>query len=161
MPTDRIAKMGILISLGLVFSYVEALIPIMPSVPGVKIGLSNALVILLLYSYGIGYCFIFQLCRIIISSILFGNVFGCVYSLAGATLSILVMCLLKKVKWIDVPGNSMLGGISHNLAQLLVAYFLVQNTAIFYYVPILLISGSLSGYIIGWISEFILKRRLL
>lgn len=161
MPTDKIAKMGLFICLGMIFSYLETLIVLVPSIPGIKIGLSNALVVLLLYSYGITYCILFQLCRILLSSILFGNLFGCVFSLAGAGISLLMMYLLKKVKWIDIPGNSLFGGIFHNVAQLLVAYVLVQNTSVFYYFPVLLLSGALSGYTIGWIGEFILKRRLL
>lgn len=161
MPTDKIAKMGLLICLGMIFSYIETLIVLVPSVPGIKIGLSNALVILLLYSYGVTYCILFQFCRILLSSILFGNLFGCLFSLAGAGISLLMMYLLKKVKWMDVPGNSLFGGIFHNIAQLFVAYVLVQNISVFYYLPVLLLSGALSGYTIGWIGEFILKRRLL
>lgn len=161
MHTEKIAKMGLLISLGLIFSYVEALLPIVPTIPGIKIGLSNALVILLLYSYGMIYAVLFQLCRIIISSVLFGNFFSCVYSLAGAFFSLFFMCLLKKCRLLDIPGISMIGGIMHNTAQLLIALLLVQNAAVFYYLPLLLISGSVAGYCIGWIGEFILKRRLL
>ena len=74
MPTDKIAKMGLLICLGMILSYVETLIVLVPSVPGIKIGLSNALVILLLYTYGMGYCILYQLCRIVLTSLLFGNV---------------------------------------------------------------------------------------
>ena len=118
LPTDKIAKMGLFICLGMIFSYVETLVVLVPTIPGIKIGLSNALVVLLLYSYGITYCILFQLCRILLSSLLFGNLFGCLFSLAGAGISLLIMYLLKKVKWIDVPGNSMFGGIFHNIAQL-------------------------------------------
>ena len=71
MPTEKLAKMGLLISLGLIFSYVEALLPLFPGVPGIKLGLSNALVILLLYSYGWSYGVLFQFSRIVISSLLF------------------------------------------------------------------------------------------
>lgn len=161
MPTDKLARLGLMTALGMIFSYVEVLLPILPGVPGVKLGLANALVILLLYSYGVGSCIVFQLCRILLSSILFGNLFGLFYSLAGAVVSLEIMILMKKLKLLDIPGISMIGGIFHNLAQLAVAFLFVRNTAVFYYVPALLISGALTGYVIGWIGEFLLKRKLL
>lgn len=161
MRTDRLAKMGLLLALGMILSYVEALFPIAPSMPGVKIGLANMLVVLLLYSYGWKYGIIYQLSRILLTAMLFGNVFSCVYSLAGAALSMAVMIGLKKSDFLDMAGVSMAGGIAHNIGQLLIAYFIVQNTAIGWYMPILLITGAVSGYVIGFISEILLKRKLL
>lgn len=161
MRTDRLAKMGLLLALGMILSYVEALFPIAPSMPGVKIGLANMLVVLLLYSYGWKYGTIYQLSRILLTAILFGNLFSCVYSLAGAALSMAVMIGLKKADFLDMAGISMAGGIAHNIGQLLIAYFVVQNTAIGWYMPVLLITGAVSGYVIGFISEILLKRKLL
>lgn len=161
MRTDRLAKMGLLLALGMILSYVEALFPIAPSMPGVKIGLANMLVVLLLYSYGWKYGTIYQLSRILLTAILFGNLFSCVYSLAGAALSMAVMIGLKKSDFLDIAGISMAGGIAHNTGQLIIAYFVVQNTAIGWYMPILLITGAVSGYVIGFISEILLKRKLL
>lgn len=161
MPTKRLAKMGLVLALGMILSYIEILVPVIPSVPGVKIGLANALVILLLYSYGPLYGILYQLLRIVLTALLFGNVFTCIYSLAGAFLSFTGMLLLKKSRFLDIPGISMLGGIAHNLGQLTVAYFFVANTAVLWYLPVLLIAGALSGYLIGIISEILLKRRLL
>lgn len=55
----------------------------------------------------------------------------------------------------------MAGGIAHNIGQLIIAYFVVQNAAVGWYLPVLLITGALSGYVIGFISEILLKRKLL
>lgn len=161
MHTEKVAKMGLILALGMILSYVEVLIPIAPTMPGVKIGLSNALVLLLLYSYGVGYAVIYQVTRIVLTAILFGNVFSAVYSLAGATLSLAVMLLIKRCQWLDIPGVSMLGGVFHNVGQLIVAYFFVRNVAVAWYLPVLLVAGAISGYLIGLLSELILKRRLL
>lgn len=161
MRTDRLAKMGLLLALGMILSYVEALLPIAPSMPGVKIGLANMLVVLLLYSYGWKYGTVYQLCRILLTAILFGNLFSCIYSLAGAALSMAVMIGLKKADLLDMAGISMSGGIAHNIGQLTIAYFVVQNAAVGWYLPVLLITGALSGYVIGFISEILLKRKLL
>lgn len=161
MRTDRLAKMGLLLALGMILSYVELLFPVVPTVPGIKIGLANMLVVLLIYSYGPCYGILYQTVRILLMALLFGNVFSCVYSLAGAALSMTVMLICKKMKWLDIPGVSMLGGVFHNLGQLVVAYFFVQNSAIGWYLPILLAAGAVSGYVIGVISEILRKRRLL
>lgn len=161
MPTDKIAKMGLLICLGMILSYVETLVVLVPGVPGIKIGLSNALVILLLYTYGMGYCILYQLCRIVLTSLLFGNVFGCLFSLAGAGCSLLIMYICKKIRFIDVSANSMIGGIAHNMAQLEVAAVLIHHASVWYYFPVLLLAGALSGYAVGMIGTIILRRRLL
>lgn len=161
MPTDKIAKMGLLICLGMILSYVETLIVFVPSVPGIKIGLSNALVILLLYTYGMGYCILYQLCRIVLTSLLFGNVFACLFSLAGAGCSLLIMYICKKIRFIDVSANSMIGGIAHNMAQLAVVAVLIHHASVWYYFPVLLLAGALSGYAVGMIGTIILRRRLL
>lgn len=161
MPTDKIAKMGLLICLGMILSYVETLVVLVPGVPGIKIGLSNALVILLLYTYGMGYCILYQLCRIVLTSLLFGNVFGCLFSLAGAGCSLLIMYICKKIHFIDVSANSMIGGIAHNMAQLAVAAVLIHHVSVWYYFPVLLLAGALSGYAVGMIGTIILRRRLL
>ncbi len=161
MRTEKVAKMGLILALGMILSYVEVLIPIAPTMPGVKIGLSNALVLLLLYSYGIGYAAIYQMARIVLTAILFGNVFSAIYSLAGATVSLIIMLFIKRCQWLDIPGISMLGGVFHNVGQLIVAYFFVRNGAVTWYLPVLLIAGAISGYLIGLLSELILKRRLL
>lgn len=161
MPTDKIAKMGLLICLGMILSYVETLVVLVPVVPGIKIGLSNALVILLLYTYGMGYCILYQLCRIVLTSLLFGNVFGCLFSLAGAGCSLLIMYICKKIRFIDVSANSMIGGIAHNMAQLAVAAALIHHASVWYYFPVLLLAGALSGYAVGMIGTIILRRRLL
>ena len=161
MPTDKIAKMGLLICLGMILSYVETLVVLVPGVPGIKIGLSNALVILLLYTYGMGYCILYQLCRIVLTSLLFGNVFGCLFSLAGAGCSLLIMYICKKIHFIDVSANSMIGGIAHNMAQLAVAAVLIHHVSVWYYFPVLLLAGTLSGYAVGMIGTIILRRRLL
>ncbi len=161
MRTEKIAKMGLILALGMILSYVEVLIPIAPTMPGVKIGLSNALVLLLLYSYGVGYAVVYQVTRIVLTAILFGNVFSAVYSLAGATLSLIIMLFIKRYQWLDIPGVSMLGGVFHNVGQLIVAYFFVRNGAVTWYLPILLLAGALSGYVMGVLSEILLKRRLL
>lgn len=161
MPINKIVKMGFLICVGMILSYIEAIIPLVPTIPGIKIGLSNALVILILYTYGLTYGYIFQFCRIVLTAFIFGNLFGMFYSLAGAVISLATMFLLKKLKVFDMPTVSLFGGIAHNIAQLAVAYLLVVNNAILYYLPVLVMCGAVFGYAIGFLGEILMKRRLL
>ena len=95
---------------------------------------------------------------IAIAGLLFSGVFGILYSLAGALLSLGTMVLLKRTERFSVTGVSIAGGVTHNLGQILVAAFLVSSLKMFAYFPVLIISGVISGCIIGVISYLILQR---
>ena len=159
--TNKIKKLTIaalLAALALIFSYIEVLIPFNPGIPGIKLGIANLVVIIALYYLGIRYALLINIIRILISGLLFSGVFGALYSLAGALLSLLVMVLLKKTGLFSVTGISMAGGVTHNLGQLLVASFLVSNIKVFVYFPVLIISGVISGTVIGILAYLILRK---
>ena len=84
--------------------------------------------------------------------------FSIVYSLAGASLSLTVMTLLKKKTEFSLFGISVAGGISHNMGQLVIAMLIVENTTLLYYAPALLISGIVTGLLIGWLTIEVNKR---
>ena len=88
----------------------------------------------------------------------FGNMFSILYSLAGGLLSFLVMYLLKRMKWFGVLPVSVSGGIFHNVGQLIVAAYVVENYNIFYYMPVLLFAGALTGFLIGIAAQEMIKR---
>ena len=92
----------------------------------------------------------------LLSALLFGSVFSALYSLAGATLSFIVMALLQKTDKFSIAGVSMAGGVAHNVGQLLVACFAMQTTDVLYYYPVLLISGLATGIGIGILATIIL-----
>lgn len=159
----HIAYFGLLLTLALILSYVESLIPIFVSIPGVKLGLANLVVLICLYSFETRYAFLLSIMRVILAGILFGNMFSILYSLAGAILSLIIMLFAKKVFKLGILGVSVLGGVFHNVGQLLVAILLVSNYRISYLFPYLLLSGLLTGAIIGIIANTIvpyLKRIL-
>ena len=89
---------------------------------------------------------------------LFGNLFGIAYSLAGAALSMLVMVLCRRVDGFSVVGVSIAGGVSHNIGQLLVAMAIVENLSLMYYLPVLLVSGVVTGFLIGIVCRQVLHR---
>lgn len=153
----KVANYGVLVTLALVASYVETLIPISLGVPGAKIGLANLITIVALFLMGWKDAFAISIIRIVLAGFLFGNLFAIFYSLAGALLSLLIMMLLKKLEFGTVA-VSCAGGVAHNIGQISFAVLLVENSRLFYYLPVLLIAGVLAGIVIGIIGGELIKR---
>ena len=152
------AIFGVFTSLALILSYVELLIPINFGIPGMKLGLANLLVVILLYKGCPRDALLLSVIRILLSGLIFGNMFSIFYSLGGGLLSLAVMVFLKKTGQFTVAGISIGGGASHNVGQLLVAMFVVQTYQVGYYLPVLLIAGVITGAVIGILSAEVLKR---
>ena len=159
---DRKAKAlaysALLAALALIFSYIEVLIPFNFGIPGVKLGIANLVVIIALYYMGPRYAILINLIRVFVSGLLFTGLFGCLYSLAGAILSFVAMLIIKKTGLFSITGVSICGGVFHNLGQILVAAVLISNLKIFAYFPVLIISGVISGCLIGIVAFYILRR---
>ena len=148
---NKVAVFGVFTSLALILSYVELLIPINFGIPGMKLGLANLLVVILLYKGCPRDALLLSVIRILLS-------FSIFYSLGGGLLSLAVMVFLKKTGQFTVAGISIGGGASHNVGQLLVAMFVVQTYQVGYYLPVLLIAGVITGAVIGILSAEVLKR---
>ncbi len=158
MKTERLALYGLLTSLALILSYLESLLPLSFAVPGVKLGLPNIAVLFALYRLGgRGACTI-SLVRVLLASILFGNLFSLAYGAAGASLSLLVMLLLKKSGKFSVAAVSVAGGVAHNAGQIIVAIFVLETRGLIYYLPPLCVSGVAAGLLIGLSAALLIKR---
>ncbi len=155
---NRVAYFGVFTALALIFSYVESLIPIQLGIPGVKLGLANLIIVIALYKMRLSEVFLLSIVRILLSGFLFGNYFSILYSLAGGLLSLVVMALLKKMGDFSVMGISMAGGVSHNVGQLVVAMLVVETFSVGYYLPVLLVAGLVTGFLIGVAAGEMLKR---
>ncbi len=155
---NRVAYFGVFTALALIFSYVESLIPIQLGIPGVKLGLANLIIVIALYKMRLSEVFLLSIVRILLSGFLFGNYFSILYSLAGGLLSLAVMALLKKAGDFSVMGISMAGGVSHNVGQLVVAMLVVETFSVGYYLPVLLVAGLVTGFLIGLAAGEMLKR---
>lgn len=142
----------------LMFSYVEAIIPVTFGIPGFKLGFANIMIIISLYALDARYAFAVNLTRILLSALLFGTPFSMMYSLAGGMLSLVVMWILKKTGLFSVIGVSMTGGVFHNLGQLSVAAFAVSNLNMFLYFPVLVFTGIATGIGTGAIAFQVLKK---
>ena len=156
--TRRLAFASMFAALALIFSYVEALIPIPVPIPGVKLGLANLVVLIAIYRLGFRYAFTINCVRIIIAGLLFSGVFGMLYSFAGGILSIVVMYLLYRTKLFSMVGISMAGGVMHNLGQLLTACLILSNFGLMSYFAALFFTGLSSGILIGMLAYIIEKR---
>ncbi len=155
---NKVAYLGIFLALALICSYVEALLPITFGIPGIKLGLANIVIVFAIYRMGLKEAFLLDVLRVLLVGFLFGNAFSIFYAMAGALLSYTAMALLYKSNKFQPVSVSLVGGIMHNLGQLLVAFFLVKNANVFYYFVVLLISGAVTGLLIGIISTEILLR---
>lgn len=158
METRKIARMGLLTALALILSYVESLIPAFVAVPGVKMGLANIVVVFALYTLGPGEAAIVSIIRVLLSSLLFGSILSLSYSAAGAIISLLSMIILMKTKIFGVTSVSVTGGVFHNLGQILVACLVLETDVLLYYLPVLILSGTITGAVIGIASSIVIKR---
>lgn len=154
----KTAYYALCIALAFVFSYLESLIPLNIGVPGIKLGLANLVVVTALYVMGERDAFIISMIRILLCGLTFGGVFSLVYSIAGGVLSFAVMLLAKRSKRLSVLGASVLGAAVHNVGQIAAAAVVMENAGIFYYLPVLLLSGAVTGALIGVLSGAVISR---
>lgn len=160
--TSRIKKITLLAlfaSLTLLLSYVEMLLPpIFTSVPGIKMGLPNIVIILILYRFGVTEAVLVSAVRLLLINILFPNPMMFCYSLAGATLSLTVMSILKKLDFLSIIAVSVAGAVMHNVGQMIVAILLLKTPEIGYYMIVLAITGTIAGIFIGLVGALLHKR---
>lgn len=153
----KVAYMGMLTALAFVFSYIEFLLPINLGVPGIKLGLANLVVIVALYLLDVRWACSLSAVRILLVGLTFGNPASMIYSLAGGMLSLVIMIIAKKGKLFSVMGVSILGGVFHNIGQIVVAVFVVETTSLLYYLPVLILSGTIAGVLIGILSAILIR----
>ena len=158
MKQKKIAYMGLFAAIAIIFGYVESLIPFFAGIPGIKLGLANLAVLFILEPYTWKEAALVSMVRILVIGFMFGNMFSILYSMAGAALSLTVMTLMKRFSGFSILGVSVAGGVSHNIGQLIIAALIVENTSLFYYAPVLLISGVITGILIGILTGEVTKR---
>ena len=156
MKTKRVTLMAMCIALAMILSYVESQIP-SPGIPGVKLGLANIVVIYALYKLGWREAVGISLLRVLLVSLLFGHIASLLYSAAGAALSLAGMIPLKKTEKLSCVAVSVLGGVLHNVGQILMAWILMGQNVV-YYLPVLILSGVGAGVAIGAVSALLVHR---
>lgn len=150
----KVAFYGVTAAVCLVFSYVEALLPLSFIAPGIKIGLANGVALLLILKKDIKGAFLVNIIRIILLNLLFVSPFALVFSLTAGLLSTCVMWLASKIGKFGVIGFSVLGALTHNIVQVAVA-LIFFGTGVLFYLPVLIFSAIISGAIIGFLAKIL------
>ncbi len=150
--SKKVAVYGMLVALAFLLSYVETLIPFSFAIPGIKLGLANLVVITALYCLGEKGAFVISIVRIMLTGLTFTSLSVMLYSLGGGLLSFLCMVYAKRLTPLGITGVSVLGGVAHNLGQLLVA------ALVMYYFPALLAAGTAAGALIGILGGLVTER---
>ena len=156
MRRSRVAFLGLFTAFAMILSFVESQIPTFVAIPGIKLGLPNIAIIVILYRFGWKEASVISLLRVLLTSLLFGTVLSMLYSFAGAILSLIVMILLKKI--LSTVTISVLGGVFHNVGQILVAIMVTETQQLIYYLPVLIVSGVISGVAVGMVSAISVKK---
>ena len=155
----NVAFLGLCTALALVLAYVEIhLQPLFPVIPGIKMGLPNIIIIFLLYRRGAFTAFGVSLLRILLVSVLFGNVMSLAYSLSGGILSLLIMIILRKLNFVSEVGVSVAGGVMHNAGQVLATMILLETSQLGYYMVVLTFTGTVAGILVGLCGAILVKK---
>ena len=158
MKTKKITVMALCVALAMILSFVESQIPTFVPIPGIKVGLANIAVVFALYRLGWKEALCISLLRVVLVSMLFGHMASFFYSLAGAVLSFAGMALMKRSGLFGHVAVSVTGGVLHNAGQILMACLLMETNLILYYLPFLVLAGTIAGVVIGLIAALLIDR---
>lgn len=156
--TGKTAYLGLFCAAAILLGYVEAMVPVYTTIPGMKVGLPNLAIVTVLYLYSWREAALVSVVRIAVNGLLFGNLFSFWFSLAGGLLSLVAMAAVKALGLFDCTGVSLVGGIAHNAGQIAVAIFLVDSVWVAYYFIPLVITGLVAGVLIGLLSGILVRR---
>ena len=159
MKTKKITLLAILLATGIVIQMFENTLPLIPTIPGGKLGFANIVTILCINLFDVKTSFSMSIIRPILSSLLYGGITQMIYSLSGSISSFVVMALVvKKNNKFSYIGAAIFGALAHNFAQVSVASFMYSNVYIYTYLPPLLILSIISGYFTGFCSTIIIQK---
>lgn len=159
MELKKITRLSMLLALSIVLNLIESVIPLFNGmIPGLRLGLANTVVLVVLYVYSFKEAIYLSLLRVLLVGILRTGLFSIpfFFSLGGALLSVITMCLVKNTK-LSIVGVSVIGSIFHSIGQIIIAFIILGNNLMFYYLPLLLIFSIPTGIITGLISKELIK----
>ena len=159
LHTRKNIRVALFIAIAFVLGVIESYIPIMPQIPGGKLGFANIVSVIVLYLYGAKYAFFVSVVRSFLSAMLFSGVNALLYSVSGALLSVAAMIIVLNVFNDEVSpiGVCVIGALFNNIAQILVAAALVSDITIFAYFCFLAPISVISGIVTGFGANYVLK----
>lgn len=158
--TTKLVYMSLLVSMALILSIFESMIPVPFITPGAKLGLANLVIMISIYSLPRYRDFFIVLFLRLFLSTLFGGSFSMlIYSASGGILSFIIIVLLKKFfnNYLSIIGISAAGAVFHNIGQLLAAALILENFGVILYLPFLSLAGIVTGIFVGITANYILN----
>jgi heptaprenyl diphosphate synthase len=157
--TKKLTLLSLLLAQALALHFIERAFPLPIAVPGVKLGLANIITLITIISFGFKEAIIVVVGRTFLGALFGGGFSAFLFSVSGGLLSTIIMSIMYKkfIKFFSIPAVSITGAIFHNIGQIAVASFVVENINLFFYLPILIISGVITGLFIGLVVQFTLK----
>lgn len=157
MSTQQLALCSMLLTLMLVLAWLESLLPPLGGIPGVKMGLSNGVLIFAVYMLNLPIAWVLMLLKVVLSALFLGGVAALPYALAGGVLSLLGMSTLSRIKWMHPVTVSIIGGVLHNVGQMVMVMLILQTSQLVYYMAVLMISGIVFGALTGICATLVMK----
>ncbi len=161
MSVEKVALSGLLLAIMLILGYIESLIPPIVPIPGVKLGLSNGVLLFSLYLLNIPMTLVLMALKVLLSALLFGSISSMFFASVGGVLSLLVMIPLSRLKDVSVIVVSMAGAVFHNVGQVLAAFVLLKEVdprTLLSYLAVLMAVGLVTGALTGVLAKEVLKR---
>ena len=159
MKVQKLALLGVLTAGAIVIAILESFIPSV-GIPGVKLGLANIVILIILYELGIVEAIVVNLLRVLVVGLIRGTFLsmGFLMSLTGAVLSLGIMILFYLlIKKFSIIGVSVIGSLFHVTGQLLIAMFFLGTAYIFIYLPVIAVSAIITGVFVGIVAQLIIK----
>lgn len=158
MNTKKITRLALLTAIALTIFMIEAQLPPLTPVAGIKLGLSNIITVFAAFTIGSWEAAAILAVRVFLGSVFSGQMSAILYSAAGGILSIFTTIMLRKIltkKQIWVAGS--VGAMAHNVGQMLVALAITRTPQLIYYLPILLLSGIITGLFTGLAAQVLVN----
>ena len=159
MKVQKMALLGVLTAAAIVIAILESFIPSV-GIPGVKMGLANIVILIILYELGIWEAIVVNLLRVLVVSLVRGTFLsmGFLMSLTGCVLSLGIMILFYLlIKQFSIIGVSVIGSLFHVTGQVLIAMIFLGSAYIFLYLPVIALSAIITGVFVGIVAKLIIR----
>lgn len=153
MSTKKIAQFGLLTSMMLVLGLVERQFILVPGIPGIRLGLSNTVLLYALCLMGVGDAWLLMALKVLLGGFLYAGVSGLAYSLAGGVLSMALMMLALRVPGLGMIGISVAGAVAHMVGQIGMSRLMLGSWAAAVQTPLLLVAAVVTGVVTGIIAQ--------
>ncbi|MCH5186517.1 MAG: Gx transporter family protein [Oscillospiraceae bacterium] len=161
MSTKKLTALSMLTAAALIIFIIESQLPPLAPIPGIKPGLANVITLVALARFGGREAFIVLMLRIVLGSMLVGQPISFMYGMAGGILCFLIMWAM----WVPVKifkdriwVVSIFGAVFHNIGQIAAAVIITGTWQIVGYLPVLTVSGVITGLFTGFTAQFVIKR---